>query len=149
MIEAGFAQCGMACHREDALVSSKGSNEREYQMVTELYSRYGSRLTSGTSEMLYDALLADEVLAPFFVNIDMDSLREHMADLISSLTGGPEIYSGRSMADAHAPFQITAYHFQRVASHLETSLLAAGISQEDADLVLAEVGKVRGAVVNS
>ena len=118
-------------------------------MVTELYSRYGSRLTSGTSEMLYDALLADEVLAPFFESIDMDRLREHMADLISSLTGGPEIYAGRGMSEAHAPFAITAYHFQRVAAHLEDSLLSAGISQEDADLVLAEVAKVRGAVVNT
>ena len=84
-------------------------------MVTELYSRYGSRLTTGASEMLYDALLNDEILAPFFENIDMDALREHMADLLSSLTGGPEIYSGRSMKEAHAPFKITAYHFQRVA----------------------------------
>ena len=118
-------------------------------MVTELYSRYGSRLTTGASEMLYDALLNDEILAPFFENIDMDALREHMADLLSSLTGGPEIYSGRSMKEAHAPFKITAYHFQRVAAHLEESLLEAGISREDTDLVLAEVGKTRGAVVNT
>ena len=59
--------------------------------------------------MLYDALLNDEILAPFFENIDMDALREHMADLLSSLTGRPEIYSGRSMKEAHAPFKITAY----------------------------------------
>ncbi|MGC6518172.1 MAG: group I truncated hemoglobin [Candidatus Puniceispirillaceae bacterium] len=117
--------------------------------LTQLYAHYGSRLTSGTSEMLYDALLADDVLSGFFENIDMDALREHMSDLLSALTGGPEAYTGRPMAEAHAPFEITAYHFQRVASHLEASLLSVGISQADTDLIMAEVGKVRGAVVNS
>ena len=118
-------------------------------MVSELYSRYGSRLTSGASEMLYDALLADEVLAPFFKKVDMDVLREHMAAFIGSITGGPKIYTGRAMSEAHAPFQITAYHFQRVAAHLEDSLRAVGIKQADIDLLMAEVASLRSQIVNS
>ena len=117
-------------------------------MISHLYSHYGSRLTSGTSEILYDSLLKDEALAPFFEHVDMDLLREHMADFISSLTGGPQIYEGRSMQEAHAPFAITAYHFQRVASHLHDALLSAGISQKDADAILEAVGSLRSQIVN-
>lgn len=118
-------------------------------MIADLYSRYGSRITSGTSEILYDQLLQDEELAPFFETIDMDRLREHMAAFIGSLTGGPELYTGRSMIEAHKPFAITAYHFQRIASHLETALLTAGISSEDTQTIITAVGTLRGAVVNS
>lgn len=118
-------------------------------MIDALYGRYGSRLTTGASEVLYDALLDDDILAPFFRNIDMDVLREHMAVFIGSITGGPKIYTGRAMSEAHAPFQITAYHFQRVASHLEASLRAVGIEEDDIDLLMGEVGKLRGEIVNA
>ena len=118
-------------------------------MISHLFSQYGSRLTTGTSELLYDALLADASLAPFFENVDMDSLRTHMADFIGSITGGPDIYKGRSMDEAHKAYRITPYHFQRVASHLHDALLAAGISQADTDSILAEVAKLRASVVNA
>lgn len=118
-------------------------------MISQLYSHYGSRLTTGTSEFLYDALLADEALAPFFENVDMDALRTHMADFIGALTGGPEIYKGRPMDEAHKPYHITPYHFQRVAHHLHDALLAAGISQDDTTAIMTEVAKLRASVVNA
>ena len=96
-------------------------------MISHLFSQYGSRFTTGTSELLYDALLADASLAPFFENV----------------------YRGRSMDEAHKAYRITPYHFQRVASHLHDALLAAGISQADTDSILAEVAKLRASVVNA
>lgn len=118
-------------------------------MITTLYAHYGSRLTSGTAELLYDAILSDDVLAPFFETVDMPALQDHMTDLIGSLTGGPDLYKGRNMTQAHAPFTITAYHFSRVALHLQAALEAVGIEEEHSALILAEVSKLRGAVVNS
>lgn len=117
-------------------------------MISNLYSHYGSRLTTGTSEHLYDALLQDEALAPFFANVDMDNLREHMADFIGSVTGGPKIYEGRPMDEAHEGFAITPYHFQRVALHLHKALITAGISAAHAEAILAEIAQLRGAIVN-
>lgn len=118
-------------------------------MIEQLYTHYGSRLTTGTSELLYDALMQDEALAPFFASVDMAVLRSHMADFIGSVTGGPHIYEGRSMAEAHQGFQITPYHFQRVAMHLHDALIGAGIAAQDADNILAEIGKLRALIVNT
>lgn len=116
--------------------------------ITDLFAKYGSRLTSGTSEILYDALLEDPSLAPFFANVDMDRLREHMADFIGSITGGPAIYEGKPMDAAHAPYDITAQHYQNVATHLHTALLKAGISADDVDLLMQEVSKLEASIVN-
>jgi hemoglobin len=57
-------------------------------MKTSLYMKYGSRVTSGLAECLYDRLLVDPELAPFFVGVDIDRLREHVAEFLTVLTGG-------------------------------------------------------------
>ena len=117
-------------------------------LITDLFAKYGSRLTSGTSEILYDTLLEDPSLAPFFANVDMDLLRDHMADFIGSLTGGPAIYEGKTMDVAHQPYDITSQHYQNVATHLHDALLQAGISEEDTELVMTEVRQLQPSIVN-
>ena len=44
-------------------------------METTLYMKYGSRVTSGIAECLYDQLLDDPELAPFFKSVDIERLR--------------------------------------------------------------------------
>ena len=61
-------------------------------MNTTLYVKYGSRLTSGMAECFYDRVLVDPELAPFFEGIDVEKLREHLADFLTVLTGGPNLY---------------------------------------------------------
>ena len=117
-------------------------------MLTELYSHYGSRLTTGTSEILYDSMLNDEALAPFFANVDIEQLREHMADFISSLTGGPEIYSGKTMDEAHQGYALTAEHFNRVADHLQKALITASISEPHTQEIMTAVASLSGDVIN-
>ena len=51
----------------------------------------GSRLTSGMAECFYDRVLVDPELAPFFEGIDVEKLREHLADFLTVLTGGPNL----------------------------------------------------------
>ena len=77
-------------------------------METTLYMKYGSRVTSGMAECLYDRLLDDPELAPFFKSVDIDRLREHVADFLSVLTGGPDMYRGRDLREAHSDYRITA-----------------------------------------
>ena len=117
-------------------------------MIETLYVKYGCRLTSGVSEYLYDYLLEDGALQPFFAAVDMDSLREHMAAFLGSLTGGPDIYEGRSMGDAHAAYQISANHFQAVAAHLAKALDDAGIEAADKDIILEAVSGLAPQIIN-
>ena len=55
-----------------------------------LYMKYGSRVTSGMAEYLYDRMLDDPELATFFDGVDIDWLREHVADFLSVLAGAPK-----------------------------------------------------------
>ena len=61
-------------------------------MAPTLYVKYGSRLTSGIAECFCDRVLADPDLAPFFDGVDVEKLREHLADFLTVLTGGPDLY---------------------------------------------------------
>ena len=70
-------------------------------MNTTLYVKYGSRLTSGMAECFYDRVLVDPEHAPFFEGIDVEKLREHLADFLTVLTGGPNLYKGRDLLAAH------------------------------------------------
>ena len=60
-------------------------------MVPTLYVKYVSRLTSGMAEYFYDRVLVDTELALFFEGIDVEKLREHLADFLTVRTDGPDI----------------------------------------------------------
>jgi len=115
--------------------------------VNQLYFQYGHVISSGVAERLYDFILEDPDLMPFFNGINMDSLTEHMADLLCMITGGPELYSGRDLKDAHQPFAITDDIFNKVANYLHAAMLDLNIATEDANLVLEVVAKSKADVV--
>lgn len=118
-------------------------------MVTTLYIKYGSRITSGTAEVMYDRILQDDRLNHFFVNVNIDKLREHVADLLGVLTGGPDIYAGKDMKQAHAEFSITTEDFNNVAAHLRASLAEMGVAPDDIELLMAEVAKTAADIIST
>ena len=89
-----------------------------------------------TVEQLYDRLVADGELAPYFAGKDVDRLGRHMRLFIAAALGGPEIYGGRSMPAAHAGLGITDAHFDRTVDHLVAVLRELGVEQE----IIAEAG---------
>ena len=110
-------------------------------MEQTLYVKYGSRLTSGMAECFYDRVLVDPELAHFFDGIDMDVLREHLADFLTVLTGGPDLYKGRDLRAAHAGFRISEADFNRLLAHV----VAAA---EDLEIEPDDIATVAAAIVN-
>ncbi len=100
-------------------------------MKQTLYTKYGSRVTSGIAECLYDRVLDDPELAAFFDGVDIDRLREHVADFLSVLAGGPDIYRGRDLREAHADYKISKQHFEMVMDHIAAAATELGIEPED------------------
>ena len=100
-------------------------------MQQTLYMKYGSRVTSGMAECLYDRLLEDPALMPFFDGVDIDRLREHVADFLSMLTGGPDLYRGRDLREAHADYRISRAHFERVMGHIAATAAELAIEPQD------------------
>jgi hemoglobin len=85
---------------------------------------------------LYDRVVADEYLSSYFARTDLVRLKAHLRAFISAAGGGPEIYTGRSMSDAHAAAGITPQHFDRLIGHLADTLTVLGAPPA----VVAEMG---------
>lgn len=117
-------------------------------MKTSLYMKYGSRVTSGMAECLYDRLLVDPELAPFFVGVDIDRLREHVAEFLTVLTGGPDIYRGRDLREAHAGYRISKDQFERVMGHIAAAATELAIEAQDIETIATAIRGYEGDVVS-
>lgn len=87
----------------------------------------------------YVRVLGDAELAPFFKHSSLEKLHQMQLEFFTMATGGPVTYSGLSMAHAHHGRGITKHHLARFTGHLVESLLDMGVTQEEADEVIARI----------
>ena len=117
-------------------------------MAQSLYQKYGGKpAVSSVVDDFYARVLGDPALAHYFEGVDMKRLRAHQICFVCKALGGPELYAGRDMAEAHRDLGIDDASFDRVAGHLGNALDAAGFVAEDRDAVLELVGSLRDEVV--
>lgn len=96
----------------------------------------------------YNLVLEDERINGFFKDVDMIKLRQHQLSFLSSILGGPEEYSGRSMHAAHRVLQLKEHHFTAVAENLVEVLRRFEVSEEDIAEVVARVSRYKEAIVS-
>lgn len=114
-----------------------------------LYQRLGGEAAiKATVDEFYKRVLADPSLAPFFKAKQMKNLEQQQVAFFTTALGGPAIYTGRSMKDAHAKSKIASSHFDAVAGHLVATLQHLGISPDLIDEVVAAVGPLKADIVN-
>jgi len=99
----------------------------------------GAPAVAAAVDDFYTRVLADPKLAPFFDTVDLAKLKSHQRSFIAAAIGGPEIFAGRSMADAHAGLNVTDAHFDAVVSHLVDTLTGLGVPDET-------IGQIGGAL---
>ena len=87
----------------------------------------------------YDRIAADPALAGYFAGVDQTVLRGHQVDLLAAVAGGPQRYTGRQLAIAHAGLNITNAEFDRVMGHLNAALVEAGAADGTIRRVLTAV----------
>lgn len=89
----------------------------------------------------------DEIYLRYFVGMDLTAIKAHMAALLTKLLGGPNIYRGRSLADAHAQLCIEDDHHDRVGDYVISALWSVHAGAK----IINDVGKlldsVRGDIV--
>jgi hemoglobin len=73
-------------------------------------------------DIFYDKVLADPSLSSYFADTDMVHLKAHQRAFITAAIGGPNGYSGQSMAAAHAGLDIDHDAFSAVVGHLVDTL---------------------------
>ncbi|REJ07790.1 group 1 truncated hemoglobin [Microbacterium bovistercoris] len=106
-----------------------------------LYQQLGeSEGIGGVVDRLYELIMADETLAPYFVETHLAKQKGHMAMFLTAATGGPNTYKGLDMNSAHAGRGISDADFDSVIGHAATALTEAGVDSET-------IGEVAGALM--
>lgn len=91
-----------------------------------LYERIGgAEAVKAAVALLYDKILSDPMLMPFFKDIDVDRLRSSQSAFVSMAFGGPVQYTGASLRKAHERLVargLSDPHFDKVALHLKAAM---------------------------
>ena len=119
-------------------------------MQRTLFDKYGGFSAISKIVMdLYDRLLEDDEVGPFFDDVDMARIVDHQTKFVSSLMDGPASYSDSQIEKLHAHLAIASRHFDQLATILRDTLLEHGISNEDAEIIVGRFTERRDLVVNS
>ncbi len=83
----------------------------------------------------------------FFVDVENDALREHVADFLRVVTGMPDIYCGRDIRNTHAAYHIARGNFDRLLTHINAATHEVGLEEEDTQTLLDIIATTRADVV--
>lgn len=120
-------------------------------MPQSLYERIGGEpAVRATVVKMYDKILNDPSLAPFFEHIDVQKLRLSQTAFVTYAFGGPNHYKGKSLNHAHqgaVKSGLDDKHFDRVAVHLSDAMKELNVPQPLIDEVMGIVGGTRESVL--
>ncbi len=77
----------------------------------------------------------------------VDKLQQLLVEMISSATGGPLKYTGRSMKESHKGMKITEAEFGALAGHLVATLKKFKVPQAEIDELVGIVASTKGDIV--
>ena len=117
-----------------------------------LFERIGGMdAVKATVDKMYDKILADPLLIPFFKDLDMARQRRSQTAFMVMAFGGPHAYTGDDLTNAHArlvKYQgLSEVHFGAVAGHLKASLEELKVPADLINEVLTLVGTTKDAVL--
>ena len=99
-------------------------------------------------EDFYCRVLDDDHLAGFYAGANMKCVKAQQVAFLSSVLGGPDPYTGRSMRQVHEGRGITMHHFAMVAAHLADSLCAAGLHPDTITEILHAIAPLAGEIAS-
>jgi len=94
-----------------------------------------------------ELVLKDELVNHFFEDIDMEKQRLHQTKFISFALGGPDQYTGKSMAQVHKGMNLQPPHFDAIVQHLHDSLAHFEVNESDIDKALSKVASLKDDIV--
>lgn len=97
---------------------------------------------------LYNRLLDDDDLGPFFEDVDMTRIVDHQTKFIASLLGGPASYTDEQIARMHRHLTINGGHFDTLVEILSATLADHGMEPADIEMVGRELEARRTLLVD-
>ena len=114
----------------DSLYERMGGQEKLAKIVFQMYQR----------------VLRDPELAPFFEGVSMERLKKMNTEFLASALDGPINYTGAELIAAHGGRGITRAHFSAFVGHLADAMRENGISERDIDDVLGRLAMYAGKI---
>lgn len=119
--------------------------------VASLYERLGGESAlMAAVPLFYQKVLADPLVSPFFLKLDMEGQIQKQISFMSRAFGGPAEYAGRDLRSSHAHMVergLSDSHFDAIARHLKTTLEELGIEAGMIGETLALVESTRSQVL--
>ena len=118
-----------------------------------LYTRLGGYdvLASVVDEFL-QTLSTDPKMARFSAGMNLERRkrnRQLTLDYLCAATGGPSLYLGQDMKNAHAGLEISASDWQIAMDHVERALLKFKVPETESRELLALIDGLAGEIVES
>jgi len=111
----------------------------------------GEAAVNAAVDLFYRRVLADDRIAHFFDDVDMERQAAKQKAFLTMAFGGPHNYSGQDMRNGHAHLVkrgLNDTHFDAVAENLGATLKEMGVRQDLIDQVLAIAESTRNDVLN-
>ena len=117
-------------------------------MTQSIYEKYGGFGTVSRIVMrLYDRILDDDDIGPFFDDIDMPRLIDHQTKFVASLMGGPASFTDAHLVGAHRELDINDHHFDRLVELVGETLEEFNVETEDNKTVQEAIEARRSVLV--
>lgn len=107
----------------------------------------GARALRTVVDVFYRRVLADPALQNYFKDVDVDRLAAHQRSFLAMALGGPDLYSGRELSEAHEGLAIDDADFDAMSAHLVGVLRDLGVTGEELTIAIERIESFRDAVV--
>lgn len=96
---------------------------------------------------LYDRLLEDDDVGPFFDDVDLPKLIDHQTKFVSSLMGGPASFTDDQILRAHRKMEIKHHHVDRLKEILTGVLTDYEVDADDIGIIVEAFEARRGLLI--
>lgn len=108
----------------------------------------GTKSIEAVVDGFYKRVLADTELKSFFAKTNMTWLRMRQIQFFTQALGGPALYEGKGMKEAHAKVTIGQHHFDPAVMHLVDTLKSLSVAQAEIDAVVSAVAPLAKDIVS-
>ncbi len=113
-----------------------------------MFDKYGGfSVVSKIVLDLYERILDDDDLGPFFDDVDFARIVDHQTKFVSEVMGGPAAYTDTQIEKLHSHLQITGAHFEKLAALLTQVLGDHAVEADDAQEIVGAFACRRNLVV--
>ena len=119
------------------------------EVALTLYEKYGRFKVTMVAHQLYEDVVTDPRLAPFFIDVTIPMLVEHQAIFLATILGGPDKYTSEDIRRAHGHRGIGADDFEVLIDYLKARLIDNGFEPTDVDDIIATYRSFQAMVTSS